>query len=84
MIVEVIHCSIFGNLPIVWTNETGESGIEVTVHRNAVGLKQVGFPSLPPPRNLEGQSGFERNDRGTGFQMRGLETIYAPTQRSGS
>jgi len=45
----------------------------------------VGFNAiLPAPRSLEGWSGFERNDRGAGFQMRGLETIYAQTQRSGS
>ena len=46
------------------------------------GVKVGGFAILLAPRNLEGWSGFERNDRDAGFQMRGLETIFT-LQRNG-
>jgi len=69
------YCSISGNFPIVWTNETGGSGVEMTPECG--GVEVGGFAVLPAPRNLEGWSGFKRNDRGAGFQIRGLETTFA-------
>jgi len=69
-----VHFSIPENFPMVWTNETGESGVEVT--SVCGGVEVGGFAILPAPRNLESWLGFERNGRGAEFQMRGLETIF--------
>ena len=64
----------------MWTNETGESGVEVTPDYGGV---EVGrFAILLASRNLEDWSGFERNDRSTGFQMHGLEIIFTPQHNS--
>jgi len=67
-----VYCSVSENFCIAWTNETGELDVDVTPAYG--GVEVHGAAVLPAPRSLDGLPGFERNGRGVGFQMRGLET----------
>jgi len=75
-----VYCSVSENFHIAWTNETGELDVEVAPAYG--GVEVHGAAVLPAPHSLEGRPGFERNGRGAGFQMRGLETI-SMSQRNG-
>ena len=46
-LAEPVYCSVSGNFPIVWTNETGESGVEAIP--DCGGVDVSGFAILPPP-----------------------------------
>ena len=75
-----VYCSVSEDFRIAWTNETGELDVEITPAYGGVEIREAAV--LPAPHGLEGWPGFERNGRGAGFQMRGLETI-STSQRNG-
>ena len=75
-----VYYSISRNLSTGWTSEAGELGVGVTLACG--GVEVGGVVILPAPCGLEGWLGFERNGRGAGFQMRGLETISTPRRNS--
>ena len=57
----------------MWTNKTGGSDVVVTPAYG--GVEVSGVAIFLVPRSLEGRPGFEQNNRGAEFQLRGLETI---------
>jgi len=81
-----VYYSISRNFSTGWTSEAGELGVGVTLACGGVevggvevgGVEVGGVVVLPAPCSLEGWLSFERNGRGAGFQMRGLETISTP------
>ena len=66
----------------VWTDETGELDVEVTLAHGGVEVRVAAV--LPAPHSLERWPSFERNDRGTEFQVRGLETVSMPRRNGRS
>ena len=78
-----VYYSMSEGFRIVYTNESGESSVEVmpTCGRVEVG----GVASLLVPRSLEGWLGFERDGPGVAvLDARFRDDIHTPTQRLGS
>lgn len=76
-----IYSARSGNLHIVYTDRAGQSSIGVTPVYVEVEADRASV--LPEPVIRKGGCISSEMTTATGFQMRGLETIYGSTQRTG-